>query len=353
MKKIFISFLISLSFYSTSFAMENAFYILHSHSTAGMAFLQKSFASLTEHLKSIDILIPQAYQINEKGTLSGYINENVLKFANDHAMKIMVLVTNVGFNNEKAQRFLSNKAAQKKAIQNLVQTCIKYHFYGVQFDFEGINLKNKKALSHFYSLASEALHEKGFRVSIAVVPFVPDAPISSGFLKRKYQNWAGVYDLKVLGKIADFLSIMSYDQHGEGTTPGPIADSRYVEANIQYALQFVSPEKISLGIPTYSGHWYMTTHPSGRIGIEFSQLSYDKIKALLEKYHTTLQWDDQSQTHYAIYGHNWLNEYLFIEDAASFKAKGNLAQKYHLHGLSVFNLGNEDPLIWNADRGSI
>ncbi len=76
-------------------------------------------------------------------------------------------------------------------------------------------------------------------------------------------------------------------------------------------------------------------------------LSYAQVNYLLHKYNIQLQWDAKNYNHYAIFEHNWLNEYLFLEDAASFQAKLELVKKYHLRGISVFTLGDEDPKIWN------
>src|SRR5438045_7399524 len=115
-----------------------------------------------------------------------YINSNVFQFVKDHSIKIMPMVTNRRFDKVETQKLLSNPAAQKKAIQRLVDTCKKYHFYGVQIDFENISVKNKDRLTSFYKQVAEALHNNGFKISVAVVPAVSDSLDSSPFLNRKY-----------------------------------------------------------------------------------------------------------------------------------------------------------------------
>lgn len=348
MKKVLVTGLLSLICNTASFSAENAFYVLRSNMPARISSNEHSFSSLTKHYNSINLLISQAYQIDANGMVWGFLDPAVLEFTNKHKVKLMVLITNVDFDKEKSHRFLSNPAAQAKAIQAIVNACVKKHFYGVQFDFEMIKLEDRDALTKFYHDATDALHKKGFIVSYAVAPVVSDNPQASEFLKKLYVVWEGAYDLKALGEFGDFVSIMAYNQHGEGTTPGPTASLPWVEETVKYTLQYVPADKISLGIASYSSYWYTGSNSSGRITTQLAGIGYDKVNYLLDKYKPTVQWDDKDKDNYAIYEHNWLNEYLFIEDAKSFAKKLKLVEKYHLRGISVFDLGGEDPKIWNV-----
>ncbi len=349
--KLTLISLLYFSFYSTTLA-ENLFYILRSNTASQISATQQSFSSLEKHYKSIDILVSQAYQIDENGVVWGYLDKDVFEFAKQNSMKIMPLITNVSFDKLKAHTFLSSPEAQKRAIQAILAACKQNHFYGVQLDFEMIQLEDKEALTRFYQDTAAQLHKNGFVVSIAVAPLIMNEPITSEFQKRLFTNWEGAYNFKALGESADFLSIMAYNQHASGImTPGPTAGIRWVEATIRYALQYVPPEKISLGVSSYSGYWFTGTDPDDpakKMGVQYVGIDYDKAAYLLKKYHANLQWNDTDKVHYAIYEHDWVYEYLFIEDAQSFKAKLDLVKKYHLRGISVFYMGIEDPQIWKV-----
>ena len=112
------------------------------------------------------------------------------------------------------------------------------------------------AFTHFYQKVANVLHQNGFKIAIALVPMLTENPPASDYLKGKYEGWSGVYDYKTLGKSSDFVTLMAYDQHASITTPGPMAGVIWDEAIIQYALKYIPPEKISLGIPWHSGYWY-------------------------------------------------------------------------------------------------
>lgn len=331
------------------YGMENAFYILRSYSDHHIKTSPASLNSLRKNHRSIHLLISQAYHIDEKGVVSGEADPSILEIAQKYSIKVMALVTNSSFNKEKIVTFLNDETAQKQAIQSILNECKQHAYYGVQFDFENIPIAKKAELTKFYSTAAQILHQHGYTVSFAVVPLTHDISDASAYLKRKYQNWIGAYDLEALGKVGDFVTIMAYDQHTSGTTPGPTASIHYVDLAIRQTLKFIPPRKVSLGIPVYSHYWFtdVSSHDkSGRILVNLDQINYKSAQKLLEKHRIKTKWDNIDKVNYAKFENNLLNEYLFIEDAKSFKAKLSLAKKYHLRGISVFDLGSEDPNIW-------
>lgn len=336
--------------YTNTFATENTFYVLRSNAPSQISTAENALDSLTQHYKNINILISQAYQVNDKGIVWGFVDPAIADFVTKHKINLMLLITNAGFSKESAHHFLENTNAQQRAIQAVLAACKIQHAYGVQFDFEMVALEDRDALTRFYQTAAEALHKKGYVVSFAIAPVVSDSAQPSEFLKKIYVNWEGAYDFEKLGKAGDFVTIMAYNQHGDGTTPGPTAGYRWVEAAVKYALQHIPAEKISLGIPAYSTYIFTGTEGNHCIS-QSTGITYNKALYLLHKYKADLAWDKQDKLNYSIYQHDWLNEYLFVEDAKSFSAKLTLEKKYHLRGISVFDLGSEDPHIWQYING--
>lgn len=347
LKKILI---LGFLFLFTTFAhaSENVFYILHSKSAAQLLKNNLILQHLKSQVDKINMIISQAYCVDAKGNVTGFVDAHLRKFVHENQIKLLALITNSGFDKDKAHQFLSNRTAQSRAIDAIVAACQQYRYTGVQFDFEGVSIQDKEALTQFYIHAAKALHENGFLVSFAVVPTTGDVPYKSEYLKRKYMNWSGVYDLKTLGKISDFVSIMAYDQHGQGTLPGPISGYKWLLTTIKYALRHIPSHKLSLGIPVYSGYWIMTDRPNSKVSIRMNQISYKEVEAIVKAYKLKLNWDSQDKVNYVFFNHNWLYDHLFVEDARAFKEKYALIKKYNLRGISVFSLGNEDPRIWKT-----
>jgi spore germination protein YaaH len=139
---------------------------------------------------------------------------------------------------------------------------------------------------------------------------------------------------------------MSYNQHGSGTTPGTTAGYAWMEQVIKYALQYIPANKISLGIPSYSTYWRTRDNSEGRIVVKMNAIGFERAMTLIKDHDAELIWDKKAKISYAIFLHDWLNEYVFLEDKTAFEAKYKLMKKYDLRGISVFDLGDEDPRTW-------
>lgn len=343
---VFFTLLFSLLFCISSISQENLFYIFRGDETLSAAEIAV-FHYLEKHKNAINILAPLAYQINENGKILGHVNPLLLSFAEKNNIKIMPMITNKDYDDSVAHKFLSNNASVDKVVQSIVDDSKKYHYYGVQVDFEGVSIKDRTALTQFYRKLAQALHQNGFLISAAVFPFTTNNPDETAFLKRTYENWAGAYDLKQMNNIVDFVSLMTYEQHQQGTTPGPNASITWVEAAIQHTLQYISPQKLSLGIPTYSFYWRTGRIGREGLGVVLKDLSFFDAQNLLKKLSISLEWDDFQKVSYAIFQKNYLYEYLFVENDKTFSEKLKLVNKYHLRGISVFRMGLEDPKIWD------
>lgn len=323
------------------FSMENVFYVLHDQQ-------QQALQALTTHKNIVNAVIFQAYVIDSKGNVSGEADKTVIAFGKTNHIHLIPMVTNSKFEAKLTHQFLSNPDAQKLALNTLLAACKKNQFYGIQFDFEMIPLTDKKLLTNFYRQAADLFHKNNFVVSFAIAPTLMDNHFPTDYQKKLYTVWQGVYDFKILGEISDFVTIMAYDQHGIGTIPGPIASLPWVDLVIKHALPLIPANKISLGIPSYSGLWYMGTIPNTtHITMHYNSLDYNTLQYIIKKLQPRIFWDDLNKIHFSFYDSAGLNKYIFIEDADSLKAKRNLAIKYKLRGISVFRLGIEDPAIWN------
>lgn len=331
-------------------ATERLFYLTPDVTEA--SFNKEQLAQIKSHAHSIDIIAPQIYQLDENGVIWGSLDERLLVVAKENKLKVMPLIVNANFNQQQFHRFLQNPEAQERAISRMLALCAQYHFYGLQFDFENIHLNDKSEFTHFFQLAANRLHQNGYVISVAIVPRSSDI-LYTDYDRWYFENWSGAYDEEALSKGADFITIMSYDRHTNLTTPGPLAAIDWVEKTIQGLLKRVPANKISLGIPNYSGYWLTGNLDPGNISEKYTfrskeiQMAYSKARSLIEQFKLSLVWQNQWKSSYVMFSNNDKNEYLFIEDAKSFQAKLELAKRYHLRGISVWKLGLEDPAIWN------
>ena len=329
----------------------------HAQATAGFEALfymtnsEASFRSFRDHADQISIVGPQVFSVKGDGIVWGQVDPRVLELAREHGVKVMPLVHNPGFNQQAVHELLNDPEARARAVAALVDLARRHDFYGWQFDFENIHISDRELLTEFYHEAGTALHGKGFRLSIAVVPTSGKAG-STPFHRYMEANWRGSFDLKALAEIGDFISLMTYAQHGTATPPGPVAGLPWVREMLDYALaQGVPPEKLSLGIPTYSGYWYPTYSESEGAHTTGAEIHYDRAMGLIQRQGAELRWLPEQGCHYAFWENTGTFEYLFLEDYRSFRTKLDLFESYEgLRGISVWVLGAEDSGIWDVLR---
>jgi len=310
----------------------------------------KSMASFEAHVDKIGVLVPTWYGVDKNGLVNGAPNPGILATAKAHRLPVMPIISLTERANLHA--LMANEPAKAQMIAAMIREAKANGYVGFHFDFENIAWTDRDAFSLMTKQTAEALHKEGLLLTVAVCPNAPGHPGRGAFSKWMYEYWRGVYDIEALGKSADFLSFMTYDQHTRWTTPGPVGGMPWVMENIDYALKVVPKEKISIGIPLYGYHWY-AGNPVKADGTEASNISADYYDAdewqpFVRQYNIKVQWDDVEQESWFWFNRDQMREWAFVPDARSFKARLDVMNKYGLQGFSAWVLGSEDPAIWDT-----
>lgn len=319
-------------------AMERLFYYVDR---------EDSYNSLVKHIDEISIVAPQVYVVDSLGIMWGQLDKRVVDLAKKHNVKVMPLFTNEGFNQPALRKLLGDTVAQRRSITSMVDLCKSQGYWGLQFDVENLNINDRDRFTKWYTDASNALHGVGCKISIAVVHRTEEGAGATSYGRFMQDSWRGGYDFAAIAKASDIVSLMTYSEHTRRTPPGPIAGLTWTKQALEYALQFVPPEKLSLGIPTYGGHWFVRTDAStDRAGSTSESVNWRWGSGLAERHGAPIRWDSTEAVPYAYYNVGGVNEWLFLEDVRSFKAKLDLAKAKKVRGFSVWVLGPEDERIW-------
>jgi spore germination protein YaaH len=308
---------------------------------------ETSTQSFLAHAKQMSIVSPQVFAIDSFGVIRGKVDPRVIAAARQNGVKVVPLVMNPGFDQPTIHRILTRTSARRRAIASLVALCRDNHFDGLQFDIENVHVRDKAAFTSFVQESAAALHAVGCSISAAVVPRSGEDPGPTSYHKWIFENWRGVYDYKRLADTLDFISFMTYAQHTGGSTPGPVADYRWMEASLKYVLSLgVPPSKISLGIPSYSDWWYPVYEKKGGSRMRGRDIPYSKVAEIISRFGLRPTWDDSAKSPYVFWPDSGVYEHMWIEDARAFMAKLDLVRRYRLRGYSVWVLGTEDPALW-------
>ena len=151
-----------------------------------------------------------------------------------------------------------------------------------------------------------------------------------------WQRVIGVYDYAALASSTDFISMMSYD---DPFSKGPIARYSWLKQVIDYSLQSIPKEKLSLGIPLYMWRW--DTEREKIVGIG----GYKNIKMVIAGHKVTYGYSAVEQAPFIRYVAKKKSYTIWYENAKSVSKKLELIAEYGLHGFSAWALGLETPDI--------
>lgn len=311
---------------------------------------QKSVNSMIAHVDKIGLLVPTWYGVDGEGLVNGAPNPYVLKLAGQHHLPVMPIISMTA-GRKGFHELLHDETAKRHMIESMLQQAREHGYSGFQFDFESISWTDRDAYTLMARQTADALHKQGLKLSIAVVPNAPGHAGEGKFSKWMWQYWRGAYDLEALGKYADLICLMTYDQHTRWTTPGPVDGMPWMLMHLKYAMKVVPKEKLSLGIALYGYHWY-TGDPVKPDGTEASNISADYIDAdesfpLAEERGATIQWDPVDHESWYYFYRDDMREWVFMPDARSFHDRLQLVGQYGLEGFCSWVLGAEDPKVWD------
>lgn len=312
---------------------------------------ETAWESLRANIARISVIAPGGYSVDEDGVVWGEVDPRVVALGREHGVPVMPLIVNPGFDQEMLSALLNDPQARARATASMLELCRRNGHDGIQFDFENVAMADRDALTTFFRETADALHAEGFRISIAVVHRPDELAGPTRYHKWLFKNWRAGYDLEALGRIGDFVSVMTYSQHTRRTPPGPQAGIPWVEDVIEYFLAAMPPEKLSLGIPTGSQHWYTSQEDAidpERARSYSENVPWARAMALVERNGAELIWSDEQQVPYAFYDRGGTFEWIFLENERSFAAKVELIRRHSLRGFSVWVLGAEDPGIWTT-----
>lgn len=314
---------------------------LHDKSVLGYYLLDSSsYNSLIQNSSSLTGIAPWSWGLDSYGNLNADFDPEalgkVLEFAGTRKIETYALIHNMfngSFDSRVVKALLDNEIARARAISQIRSAAADWGLTGINLDLENVPASHRQALTSFVAELSDALHEDGIKLTMAVPAKTADNP---------QHGYSGAFDYAELGKHVDQLVIMAYDQHYRTGPAGPIAAADWVEAVVEYAVSQVPSSKIVLGIPNYGYDW-----PKSGIA---SATTYDQTMQLAAREGASIKWHNEYKVPYFTYGSG---RQVWFENRYSIKYKLELVNQYKLHGIALWRLGQEDPGIWQVINSTL
>jgi spore germination protein YaaH len=287
------------------------------------------------------LLAPQCFWVDQDGFVHGEIPAEVQKAARCANLPVMPLVINLGFDRSTAHTLLRSIKAQERAAMYLGYLAGRDHYVGWQLDLENIDPADKLCYARFAERVATRLHRDHRLLSVAVAPRFSDAYPDNRPTEFRTGEWGAPFDFRALGRVADFLTLMAYNQHSASSPPGPVAGYDWAKAALDYALRCVPHTKLVLGVPLYGREWVETSQ-----GTTSRSLAYRDLTPYLEGNGSEPHWDERWRTTWFQVRDGEAQRTAWFDDNRSLREKLKLMQLYHLRGFAAWRLGVEDPQFW-------
>lgn len=286
-------------------------------------------AQTLESIKGINVISPTWFSVTgAEGTISSLASADYVNLAHEKGLEVWGLIDN--FNKDVSTLdTLSNRTSREHLIQKLIEEAVRVGLDGINVDFEALTQEEAPHFIQFIRELSISCRKNNLVLSV-------DNPVP---------QFTSFYNRKEQGIVADYVIIMGYDEHTDGTEEaGSVASLPFVEEGIQQTLKEVPKNKVINGVPFYTRLWF--TDNAGTVTSEI--MGMDQASKIVTEMGMEMYWNkDVSQNYAELSTDNGLYQ-MWLEDEQSLDAKMQLVQKYELGGVAEWKLGFERADVWNT-----
>ena len=201
-------------------------------------------------LEGINVISPSFIEIEKlgKGEIIdkiGASGQKYINWAHENGYKVWAMVSNNSYPDTTTE-ILNDYKLRENLINNIMNIVLQYNLDGINLDFEYVQKSNRDAYTRLVIELAPRLKEYGKVFSVDVT-----APDGS-------EDWSECYDRNEIGKVADYVVFMAYDQYGTSSTKaGTTAGADWVEVGLEKFInrEEVPANKIILGMPFYTRVW--------------------------------------------------------------------------------------------------
>ncbi len=289
-----------------------------------------SVGPLTSANKSlVSALAPYWFHVEADGSVTGGPQPGIVSWAKANHVALAPLINNAGM----TAAFLQSASTRATAVSNIASVVTKNGFAGINIDFEPLPSSARAGMTAFITALYAKLHPMRKLVEVSIIP---ETSVSSAD--------SSAYNYRQIAAHADAVVLMTYDQHDDGSCPGPIAQLSWVKERLGIAMKDGMPaNKILLGIADYGYDW------TGCAAKGTPTVGLNKIPTLPNSGSVTR--DSEGDPHFS-YTTSGTQHVVWYEDAQSVVSKIKLAKADRLQGLALWREGYATPAFWNAIKSN-
>ena len=285
-------------------------------------------------IKGVNTISPTWFSIvSNDGTLSSLADADYVDTAHRNDMEVWALVDN--FSSEiDTTTVLKSTESRTKMENSLIASAIEYGFDGINVDFESIPEEAADGYIQFIRELSVKCRKNGLVLSV-------DVPVPMSFNEH--------YNRAELGTVCDYVIVMGYDEHYDGSEEaGSVASLAFENQGILDMRKDVPAEKLISAIPFYTRLWNTKTNADGTATVTSEVYGMEGGQQVLENNNVEASWDETTGQNYAQFeGDDGSLYQIWLEDDKSIEEKMSRVKDYGLAGVAGWRLGLETDSVWD------
>ena len=205
---------------------------------------------LLKNSKDMNVIAPTWFAIrNNEGDIRSIANDAYSQYCHGKKLKVWGTVNNFDIEDVDEKILFSSTLIRRKMIDKILREVSVNNLDGVNLDIELLPKDAGEDYTEFVRELSIELTKVGCALSIdTYVPY----------------NFNSQYNLKEYNDFCDYIIIMCYDEHYNGSkVAGSVSSINYVRDGLKLTLDKVDKEKLIIGLPFYTRIW--TTTIDGKV----------------------------------------------------------------------------------------
>lgn len=293
-----------------------------------------SFSSLKRNVGALDVLVPEWWHLGAGGTLqpeSPAKNANMLAFVRQQRpnLPVMPLINNY---DSVSQTWAAQRVAQtlhdplKRAtlLEALISGIEQNQFAGLNLDFENLPESAQNDYTAFVQQLAQRLHAAGKQLTV-------DVPLDDP-----------AFQYSKVGKAADHVILMAYDEHEDQSASGPVASQGWLQKSVAKRLKDIPAAHLNVALGSYGYDWSAAGNSELSFQDALSLARDSEVKPHLDpaSLNPTFQYSDEQGKRHTVW---YLDAVSVFDQAQAVRALG-------IRNVSMWRLGSEDPGVWPALR---
>lgn len=290
-----------------------------------------SLASLKAHAHQLTHVCPEWLIMEDgTGTILAKPDPTVQGIAKQNGIILLPLLTNILDDvwQPEAVEGVANGPAERRElfIKNLTARLLEAGAGGVLIDWGQVDPTYKNNITQLLQQIATALHAKDMEVWLRI-------PMGRELM---------LYDLETLSQDVDHFVAALHDENSDTDPPGPIASQNWFEGWLNTITAYGRPSQWIVELGAYGYDWANGTPRAetvsfadvmtraGRAGVQT-----DKVEPPF--YNPDFYYSDDGTEHTVWY-----------LDVATFINQLKAARKLDITGVAIYELGAEDPAVWDV-----